>query len=250
MNVISQFHPHLHNSIEQQEENNEADQTAGYCRNRRSLYTQRRQTEMTEDQQIVAGYVNKIHQQGDHHCLFGETVGPYGRSQGIDQRLQENPASDNMNINLGMYENIPCYIQRSQQCFPEDQHGCTKNNAYSQIECNSIARDLRRLLRLLRSEILRNDNGRPVADHAEHEYSHSNNLIGRTHAGHRIIRHRADHERIHTSHKHEQKQLQKNRPGQLNQIKLLVFRLVHYTPLFVISCSFNLQTRCMLAQLS
>ncbi|MNI27641.1 hypothetical protein D3C73_813880 [compost metagenome] len=158
---------------------------------------------MSENQQIVAGYVNKVHQQGNHHGLFGETVGSYGRRQGIDQCLQENPASDNMNINFGMYENIPCHIQRSQQRSPEDQHGCTQDNAYGQIECNGIARDLRRLLGLLGSEILRNDNGRPVADHAEHEYSHSYNLIGRPHAGHRIIRHGADHERIHTSHQHE-----------------------------------------------
>ncbi|MNG35402.1 hypothetical protein D3C84_1221250 [compost metagenome] len=46
-----------------------------------------------------------------------------------------------MDIDLGMHENIPCHIQRSQQRSPEDQHGCAKNDAHTQIKCNGIAGD-------------------------------------------------------------------------------------------------------------
>ncbi|MNR62870.1 hypothetical protein D3C85_1850070 [compost metagenome] len=58
---------------------------------------------MSEDQEVVADYMDHIHQQGDHHRLLGEAVCTDGSCQGIKQCLQEDSASDNIHIHFGVY---------------------------------------------------------------------------------------------------------------------------------------------------
>ncbi|MNU02577.1 hypothetical protein D3C72_2463300 [compost metagenome] len=63
--------------------------------------------------------MNHVHQQRNHHRLLGEAIGTDGSSQRIQQCLQENPAADNIHIDLGMNKNIALHIQCSQQITAE-----------------------------------------------------------------------------------------------------------------------------------
>ncbi|MNN56930.1 hypothetical protein D3C81_1718900 [compost metagenome] len=131
--------------------------------------------------------MDHIHQQRDHHRLLGEPVRADGSRQGIKQRLQEDPASDDIHIHFGMHEDIACYIQGSQQIAAEQQQYCTEDNAHRQIQGDGIAGHIGRFLRLPRAKILGDDDSRAIANYAEYQYSHGNDLIGRPDTGNCIV---------------------------------------------------------------
>ncbi|MNC49001.1 hypothetical protein D3C75_981500 [compost metagenome] len=76
---------------------------------------------MPEDQNVVAGHMNDIHEQGDHHRLLREAVRADCGRQRVKQRLQKNTASDNVHIHSGIDEDIALHIQRSKQASAEQQ---------------------------------------------------------------------------------------------------------------------------------
>ena len=171
-------------------------------RDGRPLHSQFRKAETSENQGIVAYYIQHIHHHRHQHRIH-RLVGAAQRSgKSKRQRLEKGKRPYNTHIVHAVLHQFGPQPHQPQDRLrtPEQQHA----DAYTHREVHQkrYSHHLHHLFMQPCAEILRTQHGSTEINHLKHQESQHDNLIAHPYGSHTVVRMAAQHNGIHRAKHH------------------------------------------------